>query len=120
MAYKLEVPGMSFVREGSGGIVKRATVEFEDGALIIDGMRVTFEIIPQFLYELANPDPRKWYRLERVGDRCIVHVKMNDETGEVLECPRCGFNTQLGYTLCPYDGAFLGPSRTIPKTVRPQ
>jgi hypothetical protein len=118
MAYKLEVPGMSFAREGLRGIVKRATVEIEDGALIIDGMRVTFEIIPQFLYELANPDPRKWYRLERVGDRCIIHVKMNDETGEAIECPRCGFNTMLPYTLCPYDGAFLGPSRT--KTVRPQ
>jgi hypothetical protein len=78
MAYTLEIRGIGFVREGSpGGIVKRATVQFEDDALIIDGMRVTFEVIPQFLYELANPDPRKWYRLERVGDRCIIHVKID-------------------------------------------
>jgi len=79
MAYTIEIPGMTFVREGLGGIVKRATVQIEDNALIIDGMRVTFEIIPQFLHELANPDPAKWYRLERVGDRCIVHVKIDPE-----------------------------------------
>jgi hypothetical protein len=78
LAYAVEINGLCFVREGSsGGIVKRATVQFEDNALIIDGMRVTFEVIPQFLYELANPDPRKWYRLERVGDRCIIHVKID-------------------------------------------
>jgi hypothetical protein len=79
MAYTVEIRGLSFVREGPGGIVKRATVQFEDNALIIDGMRVTFEIVPQFLYELAHPDPHKWYRLERVGDRCIVHVKIDPD-----------------------------------------
>lgn len=61
--------------------MRRATVQIEDNALIIDDMRVSFEIIPQFLYELSHPDPRKWYRLERVGDRCIVHVRIDpDET----------------------------------------
>ena len=77
----IELPGFSFVREDSpGGIVKRATVQFEDDALIIDGMRVTFEIIPQILYELSHPDPRKWYCFERIDDRCIVHVRI--EPGE--------------------------------------
>lgn len=79
MAYTVEIRGVSFVREGSGGIVKRATVQFEDDAIIIDGMRVTFEVIPQFLHELANPDPSRWYRLERVGDQCIIHVKIDPE-----------------------------------------
>ena len=81
MAYTLEIRGVSFVREGSGGIVKRATVQFEDDAIIIDGMKVTFDIIPQFMYELAHPDPRRWYRLRRVGDACMVDIKMEPEDG---------------------------------------
>ena len=63
--------------------MKRATVQFDDDALIIDGMRVTFEVIPQLLHEFANPDPSKWYRLERVGDRCIVHVKIDPELRQI-------------------------------------
>jgi hypothetical protein len=81
MPYTIKLEGIEYVREGTGGIVKRATIQIERDYLIIDGMKVTFDIIPQFMYELAHPDPRRWYRLRRVGDACMVDIKMEPEDG---------------------------------------
>lgn len=58
--------------------MKKATIEFNDYSIIVDGMVITLNVIPQILYELAHPDPRKWYRFERVGNQCIVHVELRD------------------------------------------
>ena len=58
--------------------MRKATIEFNGDTLMIDGVRVSFDIIPQFLYEIAHPDPRKWYRFERVLDELIVHTYFHD------------------------------------------
>jgi hypothetical protein len=58
--------------------MKKATIELNGDTLVIDGIRVSFDVIPQFLYEIANPDPRKWYRFERVGDELAVSVMFLD------------------------------------------
>jgi hypothetical protein len=58
--------------------MKKATIEFSGDTLLIDGVRVTFDLIPQFLYEIAHPDPRKWYRFERMNDELMVHVCYHD------------------------------------------
>jgi hypothetical protein len=66
MPFTVKLEGIMFLDpETIGGTLKRATIQIEPDCLIIDGMRVTFDIIPQFMYEFAHPDPRKWYRLER-------------------------------------------------------
>ena len=88
--------------------MKKATIEFENDKLIVDGMQLTLNVIPQILYELAHPDPRKWYRFERVDNECIVHVEMRDPAWAYKECPKCGFNTTLPYSFCPYDSETLG------------
>lgn len=58
--------------------MKKASIEFDDYRIIVDGMVITLNVIPQILYELAHPDPRKWYRFERIGNQCIVHVELRD------------------------------------------
>jgi hypothetical protein len=93
--------------------VKKATIEFTDNRIIVDGMSITLDVIPQILYELAHPDPRKWYRFERVNGQCIVHVEMRDPAGPVRECPRCGFNTTAHYSFCPYHGETLVPGMEV-------
>ena len=49
----------------------------QDG-LVIDGVLIAYEVIPQMFYELTHPDPRKWYRFERAGDTIIVHVRISE------------------------------------------
>jgi hypothetical protein len=55
------------------------SVVFNSDHLLVDGVRIRWDIIPQLLFELAHPDFRKWYRLERVGDDIIIHVKISEE-----------------------------------------
>lgn len=50
-----------------------------DDALIVDGVKLPIDIIPELLYCLAHPDPRRWYRFERVGNSAVVHVKISEE-----------------------------------------
>jgi hypothetical protein len=65
--------------------MKRATIEIERDTLIIDGGRVAFEIIPEILYELAHPDPRRWYNFERVNDQIIVHIEIREPQRPVTD-----------------------------------
>ena len=67
--------------------MKRATIEIQSDTLIIDGVRVTFGVIPEILYEIAHPDPRRWYNLERVNDVIIVHVEMREPQRPVTDYP---------------------------------
>ncbi len=91
--------------------MKKATIEIDRDYLIIDGMRVNFEIIPQFLYEFAHPDPRKWYRLERRGEECLVHVEIRDlETSPPRRCPHCKYETTQPFNFCPKDGMAMQPA----------
>lgn len=56
------------------------SLTIDEDSLVVDGVRIAFIIIPQILYELAHPDPRKWYRLERTADTITVHVKITEDT----------------------------------------
>jgi hypothetical protein len=47
-------------------------------ALIVEGVRISLVLLPQMLYELTHPDPRKWYRFERIEDKVIVHVRITE------------------------------------------
>lgn len=87
--------------------MRKAQIELEPDSITIDGMRVTFEVIPQFLYELAHPDPRKWFNFERIGDAAIVHMEMRPKSDIPRKCPNCGYLTENAYTYCPYDGILL-------------
>lgn len=70
---------MFLTKQPIGGTLKRASIGIERDYLVIDDMKISFDIIPQFLYELAHPDSRKWYRLRREGDACIVEIKIEPE-----------------------------------------
>jgi hypothetical protein len=59
-----------------------ATITMDTTNLYVDGVAISFAAIPQMLYELAHPDPRKWYRFERVGDTVMVYVKISEEKPE--------------------------------------
>lgn len=56
-----------------------ASITFSEDAITVDGVRISLMVIPQMLYELTHPDPRKWYRFERVDDAIIVHVKITED-----------------------------------------
>lgn len=50
----------------------------EDDRLIVDGVTLPVDVIPELLYSLAHPDSRKWYRFERIGDEVKVHIKIQE------------------------------------------
>ena len=53
------------------------TIDLE--SLTVDGIRFPLAVIPQFLYQLVNPDPRKWYRMERAGDVLVIHTRISED-----------------------------------------
>jgi hypothetical protein len=59
-----------------------ATITMDAKNLYVDGVPISFALLPQMLYELVHPDPRKWYRFERVGNDIVVHVKISEEIEE--------------------------------------
>jgi hypothetical protein len=67
--------------------MRKATIELEGDELIIDGMRVTASAIPQALYELAHPDPRKWYNFERTGNTLLIHVEIREPERPTADYP---------------------------------
>lgn len=67
--------------------MRKVNVEFQGGNVSIDGLVVSFDVVTQFLYEIAHPDPRKWYNFERHGDLAIVHVEMREPTRPVTDYP---------------------------------
>jgi hypothetical protein len=68
--------------ENLSRMIRTTNIAFNQTDLIIDGVHIALENIPQFLYELTHPNPKRWYRLERVGDVIVVHVRMAVETEE--------------------------------------
>lgn len=56
------------------GMKLPASITFTPDTLTIDGIQFSLMVIPQILYEITHPDPRKWYRLERIGD--VIHVEV--------------------------------------------
>lgn len=67
--------------------MRKAVVEISGGNVIIDGMPMGFDFLSQFLYEMAHPDPRKWYNFERNGDLLIIHVEMREAQRPVTDYP---------------------------------
>ena len=54
-------------------------------SITIDGIRLPLAVIPQLLYQLAHPDPRKWYRWERMNGTLQVHVRISeDHDGSII------------------------------------
>jgi hypothetical protein len=56
----------------------------------IEGIKVSFFVLPQLIHELTHPDPRKWYRFERMDDTIIVHVRINEEERNGTPIARIG------------------------------
>jgi len=60
-------------------------IELREDEFVVDGVRISLLQVSQFLYDLTHPDPRKWYRLERVGDVINVTVRIaEDSDGSVI------------------------------------
>jgi hypothetical protein len=112
MPFTLKLEGIMFLDEQTtGGTLKRATIQIERDYLIIDGMKINFDIIPQFMYEFAHPDPRKWYRLERKDEACLVHMEIREvEEAVPRRCSRCGYETTQPFNFCPRDGIAMQPA----------
>jgi hypothetical protein len=68
------------------------TLTIDEDALIVDGVRIAWRAIPELLFRLAHPDPRKWYRWEREGDTIQVHVKISEESNgsHITSIPHAG------------------------------
>lgn len=66
---KIDLPGMKVPD----------SITFDGYNIYVDGVAISLSLIPQALYELVHPDPRKWYRFERWGDQITVHVKISEE-----------------------------------------
>ena len=47
--------------------------------MVIDGVAVSYDAIPQLISAITRPDPRKWFRFERSGDNVMVHVKITED-----------------------------------------
>lgn len=45
----------------------------------VNGVCIDGDTFAQLINAVTRPDPRKWYRFERVGDSIIVHVKISEE-----------------------------------------
>ena len=70
------------------------SITITEDSLIVDGVRIPLRVIPQMLYQLVHPDPRKWYRWERLGDTIQVHFRISEDTdGSVIASINAG-NTQ--------------------------
>lgn len=41
--------------------------------VVINGVRVSGEVIPMIIAAFTYPETNKWYRFERVGD--VIHVE---------------------------------------------
>jgi len=79
--------------------MKKATIEFQDDKLIVDGLVLTLNLIPQVFYELAHPDPRRWFSFERVDNALIVHVQYRDPAAldrNALEVTNGNYVTERG------------------------
>jgi hypothetical protein len=46
--------------------------------LTVEGIKISAFVIPQIIFELTHPDPRRWYRIERIEDHLVVHVRMTE------------------------------------------
>jgi hypothetical protein len=63
--------------EEEGQAMNRLTkFEIDGDDVVIEGVRISLAIIPEILYEFTHPDPRKWYRIERIDNNIIVHVRI--------------------------------------------
>jgi hypothetical protein len=50
----------------------------DDNTVIVNGIKISGELIPMLINCLTNPDPHRWYRFERKGDNIIVHLRQDD------------------------------------------
>lgn len=74
-AMKIDLPGMKVPN----------SITFDGYNLYVDGVAIGLSTIPQVLYEFAHPDPRKWFRFERIGDQVFIHVRISeDHDGDVI------------------------------------
>jgi hypothetical protein len=55
------------------------TLKLHQRELEIDGVRVSYEVLPQLILAIVHPDPRRWLRFERVGNIVNVHVRLQKE-----------------------------------------
>jgi hypothetical protein len=76
------------VIEGVKPIMRGVTsFQIDDDVLIVDGVRISLTLLPQMIYELAHPDPRKWYRLERIDNNIIVHMRITEDVDPLTAPP---------------------------------
>lgn len=45
----------------------------------VDSIEFNYMQIAELLSQLIHPDPRKWYRFERVDNRILIHVRMTED-----------------------------------------
>ena len=84
-----------------------AGVEFSERSLIVDGVQFSYAMLAELLYELAHPDPRKWFRFETLGDRSFINIRL-EEQGPMMRCASCGYVTShKHHVYCPKDGFIL-------------
>jgi hypothetical protein len=95
-------------------MIRITNFAFDRDDLILDGIRVPLAIIPQLLYEITHPDPRRWYRLERIENLILVHVRISEEPEETHGYPI----TSIGSG--PEDSGSGGKETPHPRNAHPQ
>lgn len=56
------------------------TIQMNPNAVTINGVEITYMVLAQIINEITNPDPRKWIRMERVGDAIHITIRMSEES----------------------------------------
>jgi hypothetical protein len=60
--------------------MEAVTIRLHEHEMEIEGVRVSYEVLPHLIRCIVQPDPRRWLRFERQGD--IVHVNVRLSEGE--------------------------------------
>ena len=62
------------------GLEYPITIKLHRHELEIEGVKIAYFAIPQIIHALINPNPRKWFRFERVNENEIyIHVRMTED-----------------------------------------
>lgn len=54
-------------------------VKMNPNALSVNGIEIPYMVVAQILNELTHPDPRKWIRMERVGDCVHISTRISED-----------------------------------------
>lgn len=54
------------------------TITLHEDELEIDGVRVSYAVLPHLILSVVRPDPRRWLRFQRLHNIVHVHVRLSE------------------------------------------